>query len=188
MITLICGSMYSGKSTTLLMKIQRAIYGRKKAVLIRAKIDNRGYFTHSLGNEELRQFVENKKLTVLEINEFTEEKVKEICEFFDSIFIDEFFMIKNCALLAKKSLPSNDVYFAGLIATSENQVFSEVIDILPYCDEILKLNGVCMECGSQLGNYSLYTGGTKTQTIEVGDINKYKCVCKECYLKINGKL
>lgn len=180
--------MYSGKSTTLLMKIQRAIYGRKRAVLIRAKIDNRGYFTHSLGNEELRLFVENKKLTVLEISEFTEEKVNEICDFFDSIFIDEFFMIKNCSLLAKKCLPSNDVYFAGLLATSENEVFPEVTSLLPYCDEIMKLNGVCMECGSQLGNYSLYKDGNKTQTIEVGDINKYKCVCKECYYKINGTL
>ena len=187
MITLICGSMYSGESTTLLMKIQRAIYGRKRAVLIRPKIDNRGYFTHSLGNEELNLFIGNKKLTVLEISEFTDAQVKELCEFFDSIFIDEFFMIKNCSLLAKKCSSSNDVYFAGLLATSENEVFPEVTALLPYCDEIMKLNGVCMECGSQIGNYSLYKGGTKTQTIEVGD-NKYMCVCKECYQKINGKL
>lgn len=188
MITLICGSMYSGKSTTLLMKIQRAIYGRKNAVLIRPRIDSRGYFTHSLGNEELNQFVENKKLTVLEISEFTKEKVKHLCNFFDSIFIDEFFMIKNCKFLAQEALPSNDIYFAGLIASSENEVFGEVISLLPYCDNITKLNGVCMECGSQLGNYSLFKEGHKTQSIVIGDINKYECVCKECYKKINGKL
>ncbi len=188
MITLICGSMYSGKSTTLLMKIQRAIYGRKKAVLIRPKIDNRGYFTHSLGNEELNEFVENKKLTLIETSEFTAESVEHICSFFDSIFIDEFFMIKNCSLLAQSALLSNDIYFAGLLASSENEIFSEVISILPYCDEILKLNGVCMECGTQLGNYSLFKAGKKTQSIVIGDINKYECVCRECYKRINGRL
>lgn len=188
MITLICGSMYSGKSTSLLMKIQRAVYGRKKAVLIRPKIDSRGYFTHSLGNEVLSQFIENGRLTQIELSEFTQEKADELCSFFDAVFVDEFFMIKNCAVLAKASSVNTNVYFSGLIASSENEVFEECISILPYCDEIEKLNGVCMECGSQIGNYSLYKAGVKTNSIEVGDMNKYECVCRECYLRINKKL
>ena len=93
-----------------------------------------------------------------------------------------------CAVLAKGSSVDTNVYFSGRIASSENEVFEECISILPYCDEIEKLNGVCMECGSQIGNYSLYKAGVKTNSIEVGDINKYECVCRECYLRINKKL
>lgn len=85
-----------------------------------------------------------------------------------------------------------DIYFAGLLASSENELFPEAIKILPYCDDIIKLNGVCMgvdnnTCGSQLGNYSGYFGKNKKGLIEVGD-NLYKCLCRNCYKKAFKKL
>ena len=58
-------------------------------------------------------------------------------------------------------------------------MFDEAIQILPLCDEIEKLNGVCTKCGSMLGNYS-YHLGIKENQIEVGDV-KYECVCGKCF-------
>ena len=70
-------------------------------------------------------------------------------------------------------------YYAGLIADSDAHMFDEAIQILPLCDEIEKLNGVCTKCGSMLGNYS-YHLGIKENQIEVGDV-KYECVCGKCF-------
>ena len=89
-------------------------------------------------------------------------------------------MIKNCYLLAKELF--KEICFAGLLATSENKMFKETINLLPYCENIIKLNGIC-SCG-EIANYSLYKG-KKEEEIIVGDEDKYSCVCKECYLKGN---
>ena len=59
--------------------------------------------------------------------------------------------------------------------------FDETIKILPYADKIKKLNGVCVDCGSELGNYS-FADFDKKEEIVVGD-SKYKCLCSECYQK-----
>ena len=67
------------------------------------------------------------------------------------------------------------------MASSECKLFYEAIKILPYADKIEKLNGVCMDCGSELGNYS-FADFDKKEEIVVGD-SKYKCLCAKCYHK-----
>ena len=190
MNTLITGPMFSGKSTFLLQKIERAVYGKKKVLLIRPKNDDRGYFTHSDGkmNTLLDTFIETKKIDFMEISEF--DKDLDFAKNYDSIFVDEYFMIKNNSHLAKAMADyrnNQEIYFAGLLSTSENQLFDEAISLLPYCENIIKLNGVCMECGNDNANYSLFKGESKTEKIIVGDEDKYECVCKSCYEKLKGK-
>ena len=191
MNTLITGPMFSGKSTFLLQKIERAVYGKKRVLLIRPQGDDRGYFTHSEGraNGILSSFINENKIDVKELTEFSETNIECIKDY-DCIFVDEYFMIKNNALLAKAmqdNCGNQDIYFAGLLSTSENQLFDEAITLLPYCENIIKLNGVCMECGDDNANYSMYKGDSKTEKIIVGDEDKYECVCKACYEKIKGK-
>ena len=188
MITLIVGPMYGGKSTALIQKMERYIYAKKSICFIRPVRDDRGYITHN-GLRDVQQKLTSRDLT-LEIPEFTEDLVKRL-EQFDAVFIDEYFMIHNCKLLCTNSVKPN-IYFAGLLATSENELFEETKEILPYCDDIIKLNGVCMgldePCGSQIANYSAYFGkGVKDGQIKVGD-SEYKCLCRECYKKAFGKL
>ena len=191
MNTLITGPMFSGKSTFLLQKIERAVYGKKSVLLIRPKNDDRGYFTHSDGrmNKLLSTLIDTKKIDFKEVTEFKEDDLEFIKDY-DSIFVDEYFMIKNNALVAKEMQNykgKQEIYFAGLLSTSENQLFDEAITLLPYCENIIKLNGVCMECGDDNANYSMYKGDSKTQKIIVGDEDKYECVCKACYERIKGK-
>lgn len=191
MITLIAGPMYSGKSTGLLSRIERSIYGKKRVALIRPKKDDRGYFTHSTGNSLLETFIKDMRLDLYEVSEFTAEKSMGVLDTHDDIFVDEYFMIKNCALLAKMAnevIIDQNIYFAGLLATSENKLFPEAIELLPYCDEIEKRHSVCMRCGAPVANYSMFIGSDKKETIVVGDTDKYQCVCKKCYKRVKGEL
>lgn len=191
MNTMIVGPMFSGKSTILLQKIERAIYGRKSVVLVRPQKDDRGYFTHSKNGAEkfLEGLIKDKKIKLITTPEFTDEIIHQL-ESFDSVFVDEYFMIRNNIKLAKSMRdfnPRQDIYFAGLLSTSENTLFSETVELLPYCEEIIKLNSVCMRCGSDLANYSMFKGSTKKDEIIVGDNNLYECVCKSCFEKLKGK-
>lgn len=191
MNSLIVGPMFSGKSTFLLQKIERAVYGKKRVLLIRPKKDDRGYFTHSGGgmNSLLKKLIDDKKIDFKEMTEFSEENISFTSNY-DCIFVDEYFMIKNNDILAKSMQDfriNQDIYFAGLLSTSENTLFDEAIKVLPYCENIIKLNGVCMRCGNDNANYSMFKGTNKTESIIVGDNDKYECVCKSCFEKIKGK-
>ena len=73
MNTLIVGPMYGGKSTALLQKMERAVYGKKRIALVRPKKDTRDYFTHSAGNELLEKFIKEGKISLFEVEEITEE-------------------------------------------------------------------------------------------------------------------
>ena len=98
---------------------------------------------------------------------------------YDAIFVDEYFMIPGVHKLCYQT--DIDIYYGGLLASSECELFEETKKILPYIDKIKKLNSVCMDCGSEIANYS-YADFKKTSTIVVGDM-KYKCLCQKCYEK-----
>ena len=177
--------MYSSKSTMLLAKMERALYARKNIAFVRPKKDTRGYVVHN--DKSTEKILE--KCCLYEIDEFTESLVEDLVNGFAVVAVDEYFMIKNCFLLCRKLSQNRhcDIYFSGLLATSENNLFGETIDILPYCDKIIKLNGICEVCGSEHGNYSYYSEGNKKEDIVVGD-SAYKCVCRKCYYKLTGRL
>ena len=194
MIKLICGSMFSGKSTNLMRYMEKFVYAKKRILFIRPEIDTRGYITHNQNDKWIENYtLGNKKdytleniMDVMFLKKFDKETIHDILsrrEGYNVIFIDEYFMIKNNRKLLEKILKGKydiDVYLAGLIADSNATLFKEAIQILPLCDSIEKVNGVCIECGSMLGNYSYFKGDKKRQ-IKVGD-SDYSCLCGKCYM------
>lgn len=180
MIELICGPMYSGKSTALFQRLERLLLAKKHIELIRPEKDDRGYFTHS-DSVDLNKLCEKfTNLSIVYVKEFTDDMLVTLKRSnFDAIFIDEYFMIPDIHKICFQN--KFDVYFGGLLATSDCQLFPETIKILPYCDKIKKLNGVCMNCGNEVANYSFATF-RKTEDVVVGD-EKYKCLCQKCFTK-----
>ena len=189
MKTLICGPMYSGKSTALLQRLERCLFARKKVLLIRPKKDDRGYFTHS-GGVDLKKLEENFRecFYIEEVESIGTSFLNWILyKKFEAVFVDEYFMIPGAHQLCYQN--NYDVYFGGLLADSDCKLFEETIKILPFCEKIKKLNSVCMGfdlkgCDKE-ANYSVYLGGAKDQIL-VGD-RCYACMCAECYDKFMNK-
>lgn len=175
MILLITGPMFSGKSTELFKYIEREYYAKKQICLIRPKKDDRGYFSHF---DAVNKALETFNVDIQYVSEIDKNEISNLYQY-DSIFIDEFFMIKDAYKIASTFGITKKIFYAGLTVSSELEVFEETIKLLPYCDEIIKLNGVCMECGSYHGNYSYYKG-IKKEVVVVGD-DSYMVLCQECY-------
>lgn len=185
MITLICGPMFSGKSTELIRQLERKHIAGKKVLYIRPNMDSRGFIARGYKGDLTNM------ADVKQISDFAspEVNIEEMVNTYDAIFVDEYFMIQNCALLCKQLPEDNkkcDIYFGGLLATAENKVWPETVSILPYCDEIVKLNAICLECGSEHANYSLFKA-KKTTDLAIGD-DTYKAVCRKCYKRLMGQL
>lgn len=181
--TLITGPMFSGKSTELLRYLERAVRGNKKVCLIRPMIDDREFFSHSNGTQTIFDSLSITTYIFSDIYENNYKSFTQILKEYDVIGIDECQFIPALVYYLIDLIKHNKTtYLSGLLATSENEVFKPIKEILPYCDTIEKLNGVCSKCGSELGNYTFYKEGKKTKNIEVGGNDKYTVLCGNCLM------
>lgn len=193
MIELICGPMFSGKSTTLFSKIERSLFAGKKVLVITPCIDTRSYFTH--GQESTTKDTFKERLLSIA----KKAKMKPTIDFIDlsefnnyinfdfskveDIFIDEYFMIKNNLWLIKK-FPEKRIYFAGLITRADGKLFEEAVSIIPFCERIIKINGVCMECGAEASmTYLKDKKIVEKKGVYIGGDKEYECLCLSCWLK-----
>lgn len=181
MITFITGPMMSGKSTELLRYLERSIRGKKKVCLIRPEIDTRDKYSHSIATELNFNSLSIPTYTIKSFEDVMQSDLYNVLWQYDVIGIDEIQFIKD-AYKFYVYATEKDLYYAGLLATSECEVFPEINKLLPYCDNIIKLNAVCSVCGYDLGNYTFYKEGNKTESIKVGDSKDYEGRCLHCYL------
>lgn len=169
MISLVMGPMFSGKTTELLRRLERSYLGNKKVILLRPKLDTRSFLSHSATNT---QWLEEK---FVDLQEFDATK-------YDVVGIDEGQFHKGLKEFCKKyGLTERKIIVSALHATSEAEMFDEIVSVVPYCEEIMKLNAVCTKCGSEMGNYTYFLAGNKTEKIAVGGSDAYTSLCGVCY-------
>lgn len=182
MITLITGPMFSGKSSEMIRQVERKHIAGKKILYVRPTKDTREFVARGYDNAKLSKLC---KVTV--VDNITSLVSQERLDLYDAIFVDEFFLFDDCrvlCLLPIKPDHKQDIIFGGLLATSEALLWPQAIEIIPYCDEIIKLNAVCTRCGSEHANYS-YFKGTKNTDVVIGD-GEYEALCRSCYRKAKG--
>ena len=183
MITLITGPMKSGKSTELFRQMERKHIAGKTILYVGPKKDDREFYARGIPRSKLFEVA-----TVKTVTDWSQVNIQEYVNEYDAIFVDEFFMISNNKLLCETIAingTKNDIFFAGLLADANAKLWSESIEILPYCDEIFKMNAVCENCGSEHANYS-FMKNIKPGQILVGD-SEYKALCRRCFLKLRNK-
>lgn len=179
MTKLLTGPMFSFKTSRLVHTMEKYLLAKKNILFFRPKKDDRGYVSHNNGIENLFNNLKDQ-ITVCEVSSYT-EMTEHLNVNFDVIFVDEYFMIKDCYLLAEDLGDTVDIIFAGLISDSNNILFPEAINLLPFIEYIDKENAICMNCGKP-ASFSAYFGSPNRGEIEVGD-NLYKCLCLSCYKK-----
>jgi len=163
--------MFCGKTTEILRRLERAYIAKKKVVLLRPKTDSRPFLSHSPKDTE---WLEER--FVGHLGEFDASD-------FDVIGIDEGQFHKGLTQFCfNNSLKGKDIEVAALHATSESEMFDPIIKLIPYCDEIEKLNAICTICGEE-ANYTHYLAGSKTDKVAVGGSDSYTALCQTCYFR-----
>ena len=193
-VTLITGGMFSGKTRRLVDELEKRVLAHKSVLYVHPLKDTRENKSHqSFVSKHLDELISDNRVDIIEAND-----IADVIKFLDttkisysSIFIDEYFMIKfhdiEAFLNKVHELAIPDVYLAGLIADANCKLFKEAENVLPYADEIIKSNAVCMECGAP-ANYSHFIGNHfKKDEINVDNGSSYKCLCWKCYAKATGR-
>jgi len=176
-LKLVLGCMFSGKSTEIMRIINRLDTIDERFLLIKHQIDKR----YSSNMVCTHNFVQRKCLSVkylmpiLETDEYRKANhiIIEEAQFFEDL--EEF--VREAVDIDKKN-----VIAAGLDGDSDRNNFGEIHKLLPLCDDIVKLKAFCAECkNGKEGIFSKRIVQEEGQMC-VGASNKYKSVCRECYL------
>jgi len=134
MIDLVLGPMFAGKSTELLRRIKRYRVANKQCLVIKYANDNR--YSDSCVSTHDQQMIEAVSCTnLLDV----EEKALD----YDIIGIDEGQFFENLVEFSE-SMANNGkmVIIAALDGTFERKAFGKVLELIPLCESVTKLDAV----------------------------------------------
>ncbi len=186
-LDIIMGTMFSGKTSYLLNKISLFIELNLKVLYINIDFDDRSeieYSTHNpfLNNLDLKVRDNiNKNLTMIKCRDFSNISFEN----YDIIMIDEGHFFDDIIKFTKKLLENKKhIIIATLIADFKGNKFGKVLDLIPICDEIIKLDSYCIECSKEkkIKKAIFSKRITKNkESIDIGGSDKYIAVCREHY-------
>ena len=172
-LELIFGPMYSGKTSKLLELYKQFCFCEIPTAVINYKEDTR-YSTTMLATHDktmipcvhahLLQEVDVSHVKVILINEG---------QFFEDIVP----WVREAVEVQKKH-----VYICGLDGDFQRLAFSSHwLDLVPFCDNIVKLRSFCSHCKSQYALFS-HRLTAEAEQIVIGAAN-YVPLCRACYVQ-----
>ena len=178
-IEIILGCMYSGKSTELIRRCTRYRAIGKKILLVNHSLDIRtgdSVMTHR--KETLDAVKTNNLVSLIETDEFKNCDIVGIDEgqFFDDLL----------QFVQKAEIHNKIIIISGLDGDSERKPFGQILDCIPYCDEVIKLNA--MDMVDKDGTPGIFTKrvSEKKDRILVGTTDCFIAVSRKNYLEIDN--
>jgi thymidine kinase len=169
---LIIGGMFSGKSTELIRRLNRYNAINKKILIINSSKDTRCSKSVLQTHDKLSiQCIKTDcLLKILMQQQFVDSDIIAIDE---GQFFSHLRDFVEGALLSKKH-----IIVAGLDGDYKQQIFGEIVHLIPLADEVIKLTAFCMECNNgTLGPFSKRIVNNSEQEL-VGEADMYRAVCR----------
>lgn len=184
-ITVVCGSMFAGKSEELIRLARRALYAKKKVQVFKPSIDNRydeaDVVTHQGVKHHAVPVSSVKRLKEL-IEADTDVVLIEEAQFFDESIVD---------LVVRLADEGREVICAGLDQDFRREPFGPMGKLMTAADEVKKLRAICMNCGAPAShNYRVIDGEPAhwdDPVVLIGATDAYEARCRNCYTIRTGK-
>lgn len=193
-LEVITGPMFSGKSEELIRRINTAIYGEKKVLIIKPKADTRYAFGKVVArkkNSVSSAFEPHEEVEAHEIG--TEEEARvlvsalspEFIAIDEAQFFEDWLVQFVWDLMHGPEKPEDSalhVVVAGLDMNFRGEPFGALPRIMAIADKITKLKAVCFACKGKFGPgiLSKKIGGGREE-VEVGDSELYEARCRMCF-------
>ncbi len=184
-LEIILGPMFSGKTTQLIQIYKKYTYIGKRVAVINYYEDTR-YDSSMLSTHDkiMIPCIQSPSITELWLN--NENAYNEQIRNADVILINEgqfFGDLYECVL---NMVEQHDkiVYICGLDGDFKRNRFGRIMDLIPYCDKIVKLQSLCSICKN--GKIAIFSHRKTTESsqIVIGSDN-YMPLCRSCYLQNN---
>jgi thymidine kinase len=178
-LKLYIGCMFAGKSSEIIAECRRRLAINQKVLGINFAGDSR------YSDEDFIVNHNKEKVHCIKVQNLKDVPINEI-ESNDFIFIDEgqFFADLIQYVLSWVNVYKKSVFVFGLDGDFKREPFGYILDLIPQCDEIVKLKALCTMCKD--GTDGLFThrvsGGDKQ--ILIGNDN-YVSLCRKHYNELN---
>jgi thymidine kinase len=177
-LEIIFGPMFSGKTTTLIQRYNQHKLLGHKIIAINYFQDTRygetGLYSHDgvnidcIQSKTLKQVIDENSIIVDESNVI----IINEGQFFDDILETVIHWVEN-----KQKI----VYVCGLDSDFKRNKFGNFLELIPFCDNITKLQSLCMQCkNGEKALFSKRITNDESQIV-IGSSN-YIPVCRTCYL------
>ncbi len=184
-LTIVCGSMYAGKSEELIRLARRSLYAKKRVQVFKPSIDDRYHQTMVVSHMGVQHEAETARNT----NELREKLKKdtqvlliEEIQFFDAKIVD------FCVETADRGV---DVICAGLDQDFRRQPFGPMPSLLAAADQVIKLRAICMKCGAPASHTYRMVDGKPAHwddpIVLIGATESYEARCRNCFEIKKGK-
>jgi len=190
-LEIIIGPMFSGKTSYLVDIYKKFSFLNIQTAVINHSFDNR-YDNLFLSTHDKVQIPCIKTIQLMELWDnfnYTEDNINSIPRINDKlqiknsnvILINEGQFFTDLEEFINILLKNNKIiYVCGLDGDFERKKFGQILDIIPLCDKVIKLNSLCSICkNGNEGIFSMRLTDEKEQII-IGSTN-YISVCRKCY-------
>jgi len=179
-LEVITGPMYSGKTSELIRRINRARVAEQKVKAFKPVIDDR-YSETEIGSHD------GEKVDAYLVKDST-QLASHVTEEDDVIIVDEvnFFDARLIANLQSLAYRGHRVIAAGTDQTFRGTPFTPVGGLMAVADRVDKLQAVCQRCGDDASmNQRLDEDGEPAHVdepvVKVGGDNIYEARCRDCH-------
>lgn len=179
-LEVITGPMYSGKTTELLRRAERAEIAGKTVKAFKPVLDDR-YSEDMIGTHD------GKQLEALVVEDSTQIRT-HTSEDDDVIIVDEanFFDNRLVPDLQHLAYQGYRVIAAGTDQTFRGTPFQPVASLMAVANDVSKLQAVCQECGDPASmNQRLDENGepahVNEEVIKIGSDDIYEARCRDCH-------
>jgi thymidine kinase len=179
-LELFIGPMFSGK-TSKLIQIYKELKGYSKTVSVINHSFDKRYDDLMMSSHDKIMVPCLQAKTLGELWNNTENNGNNVLRSSDFILINEGQFFEDIYDIVLDMLKHNKtVYVCGLDGDFERKKFGLILDLIPICDKVTKLNSLCVSCKDNTpGIFSKRITGETGQTV-IGSDN-YIAVCRSCY-------
>jgi len=179
-LEIVCGPMFSGKSTTILSRIATAEVLGWKYVIFTSSLDTRySKDAHSI------QTHDGRMIEATACDDLDECFNHPLYPHAHIVIIEEaqFFHNLYQSVLRMVDEDAKKVIIVGLDGDSQRKPFGEVLQCIPIADTVTRLSAYCCLCkdGTPAPFTSLKGDFTPTNQIFVGGLESYQPVCRKHY-------
>ena len=176
-LTVITGSMFSGKTEELIRRLRRSLYARRSVQVFKHALETRSDLTEIRSHNGVPHeagAVSTSEELLESIKPETDVVAVEEAQFFDEGIVDA------CRSLADSGY---QVIVAGLDMDFRGRPFGPMPDLLAEADEVVKLRAICAICGCDASRSQRLIDGkpapASAPTILVGAQETYEARCRQ---------
>ncbi|HZA44569.1 MAG TPA: thymidine kinase [Rubrobacter sp.] len=178
-LTVITGSMFSGKTEELIRRARRALYAHRSVQVFKHALDTRSEVTeirshNGVPHEAIAVSASEELLRKVEAT--TSVVAVEEAQFFDEGIVEA------CRSLADSGY---DVISTGLDMDFRGEPFGPMPALMAEADEVVKLRAICARCGRDASRSQRLIDGrpaiASAPIILVGAEESYEARCRHCH-------